>query len=396
LVGVLGGTRDATVDRTGVLAPRAAGWELDWWIGADDRWHVAAREAAVRQQLVDGMPVVQTAMRVPGGDAVHRVYGAPVADVGEVAVVEIANESPAPFVAALVVRGASTVDLGDATAFVDGRSAVRTPRPPSRWALAADGSTEEIVTSGAASDAPFAARRDRGARLVAAFLYPVAHRTTLRAAIAIGIRGLGATEPAALPDAAAVARGWTAQLDRGMRVALPDEALQRAVDTARAATVLAGQAWKVAPDVVAVLEDWGLDSEAATAWTRLTGRERRRLGRRSPSAAGAGWAEVRARVADADAALLAVLRAVVVRETDEAVELLGDWPPDWIGQPIDVRDAPTRGGPVSYAVRWHGDRPALLWEVPDGRRVTAPGLDPAWSASEPRGEALLTFAARPS
>src|SRR3954452_6812133 len=130
-IGVLGGTRDATVDRSGVLSPRATMWELDWWIGADDRWHVPAREAAVRQQLVDGMPVVQTAMRVPGGDAVHRVYGAPAADVGEVAVVEIANESPAPFVVGLVVRGASAVALGEATAFVDGRSAVRTPRPPS-------------------------------------------------------------------------------------------------------------------------------------------------------------------------------------------------------------------------------------------------------------------------
>jgi hypothetical protein len=229
---------------------------------------------------------------------------------------------------------------------------------------------------------------------VAAFLYPVAHRTTLRAAVAIGTRGLGASEPAALPDAAAVARGWTAQLDRGMRVELPDDALQRAVDTARATTVLAGQAWKVAPGVVEVLEDWGLDPEAATAWSRLTGRERRRLGRRSPPAPGAGWAEVRARSAEADAGLLAVLRTVVVRETDEAVELLGDWPPDWVGLPIDVRDAPIRRGPVSYSVRWHGDRPALLWEVPDGLRVTAAGLDPTWSSGEPRGEALLTFAAR--
>jgi hypothetical protein len=363
-IGVLGGVRDAVVDRTGVLAPRASGWELEWWIGADDRWHVPGRETAVRQHLLDGMPVVQTSMRVPGGDAVHRVYGAPVADAGEVAVVEIANESPAPFVAALVVRGASAVDLGDATAFVDGRSALRTPRPPSRWALAADGSTEEIVTSGAASDAPFAARRDRAARLVAAFLYPVAHRTTLRAAVAIGTRGLGATEPAALPDAAAVARGWIAQLDRGMRVTLPDDALQTAVDAARAATVLAGQAWKVVPEVVAVLEDWGLDPEA------------------------------RARVADTGPALLAALRGVVVRESDDTVELLGDWPSDWIGLPIDVRDAPIRRGPVSYSVRWHGDRPALLWEVPDGVRVTTPGLDPTWSTNESRGEALLAFVPR--
>jgi hypothetical protein len=388
LIGVLGGTRDATVDRVGRVAPRAAGWDLDWWIGADDRWHVPAREAAVRRQLVDGMPVVQTAMRVPGGDAVHRAYGAPVADVGEVAVVEIANESPAPFVVALVVRGASAVDLGDTTVFVDGRSAVRTARPPSRWAMAADGTTEDLVTRGDASDAPFAARRDRGARLVAAFLYPVAHRTTLRAVIALGTRGLGGAEPAALPDAAAVARGWAAQLDRGMRVELPDEALLHAVHTARAATVLAGQAWRVDPAVVAVLEDWGLDPEAASAWTRLTGRERRKLGHRSPGR-DASWAQVRALAAEPDAGFLAALRAMLVREADEEITLLPDWPAEWTGQALDVRDAPTRSGPVSFSIRWHGDRPALLWEAPAGTRLTAPGLDPGWSTAEARGEALL-------
>jgi len=396
VIGVLGGTRDAAVRRSGVLVPRATGWELDWWIGADDRWHVPAREAAVRQHLVDGMPVVQTAMRVPGGDAVHRVYGAPVADVGEVAVVEIANESPAPFVVALVVRGASAVDLGDATAFVDSRSALRTPRPPSRWAMAADGSTEEIVTGGAASDAPFAPRNDRGARLVAAFLYPVAHRTTLRAAVAIGTRGLGEVDPAALPDAASVARGWSAQLARGMRVELPDATLQRAIESARAATVLAGQAWKPRPDVVAVLEDWGLDPEAATAWGRLTGRERRRLGRRSPPGPGASWAVVRRQADRPDATLLSAVRAVVVRETDDDIELLPDWPSEWSGQPIDVRDAPTKRGAVSFSVRWHGERPAVLWEGPDGVRLTAPGLDAAWSTSDARGEALLRGAPRPA
>ena len=167
----------------------------------------ARREAAVRRQLVDGMPVVQTSMRVPGGDAVQRVYAAPAPDTGEVAVVEITNESPAPFVVALVVRGAAAVDLGETTVYADGLSALRTARPPSRWAMSADASTEDIVTSGGASDAPFAARHDRGARLVAAFLYPVAHRTSLRAAVALGTRGLGAVEVQALPAADAVARG---------------------------------------------------------------------------------------------------------------------------------------------------------------------------------------------
>ena len=178
----------------------------------------------------------------------------------------------------------------------------------------------------------------------------------------------------ALPDAVSVARGWTAQLDRGMRVELPDESLARAVRTARAATVLAGQAWKVDPMVVAVLEDWGLDPEAAAAWTRLTGRERRRIGRRT-SPADASWAAVRSRASRPDAALLDAVRSVVVRDSDDGVALVTEWPSEWIGQSFDVRDAPTRRGPVSYSIRWHGDRPALLWEAPEGTRLTAPGLD---------------------
>jgi hypothetical protein len=40
-------------------------------------------------------------------------------------------------------------------------------------------------------------------------------------------------------------------------------------------------------------------------------------------------------------------------------------------------------------VRWHGPRPALLWECEGAGRIRAPGLDPAWSTDEPRGDALL-------
>jgi hypothetical protein len=393
LVGVLGGTRDASVDARGVVAPRAFGWELDWWIGAEDRWRLPTREAAVRQHLVDGMPVVQTAMRVPSGDAVQRVYAAPASDVGEVAVVEITNDSPAPFVVALVVRGAASLDLEDGVVYADGRGALRTSRPPSRWAVSTDGTTEETVVSGAATDGPFAHRQDRAARLVGAFLHPVAHRTTLRAVVSLGARGVGATEPAAFPDAGAVARGWRAQLDRGLRVALPDEQLQHAVESARAATVLEGQAWRVEPEVAAVLEDWGLDAEATVAWSRLTGRARRKLRRREP--ARATWSDVLARTNTPDARLLAEVRAVLVQEHDAGVALLDDWPRAWIGQSLDVRDVPTRRGPVSCSVRWHGDRPALLWEGPDDTTFTAPGLDGAWSSTDARGEALLApFAPR--
>ena len=75
--------------------------------------------------------------------------------------------------------------------------------------------------------------------------------------------------------------------------------------------------------------------------------------------------------------------------------LAAHWPAAWLGQPVEVHDVPTRIGTVSWAVRWHGERPALLWDVvphdPEGQApsVTAPGLDPAFTATQWRGETLL-------
>ena len=67
---------------------------LDWHIAADDRWHSPADEATVRQRRVDGTAVVETRVRIPGGDAVQRVYS--VADHGGLTVIEIENESSLP------------------------------------------------------------------------------------------------------------------------------------------------------------------------------------------------------------------------------------------------------------------------------------------------------------
>jgi hypothetical protein len=384
LVGVLGGARVAAVDSRGTVTLERAGWRLTWWVGADDRWHLAARDVAVRQSRVGNMPVVRTAMRVPGGDAVQHVYGA-----RDVAAVEITNDSPAPFVVALVVEGAAQVALDGRVVVVDGRAAFLTPRAPARWAATTDGSTERVVTSGQASDGIFPPRTDRGARIVAAFLYPAAHRTTFRAAVGLSARGLseGELDLGALPDADTTARGWAAQLERGARVLLPDTALQDAVDAARADLLLAGQAWMPDPAVVAALEDWGHETEALAAQARLPRRSRRRLGKRSPPPG--DWQAVVGAARTAGAPLLLALRGMLLQEWGRELRLAPVWPEAWRGLPLDMRCAPTRLGPVSYSVRWHGDRAALLWEAPVGARVSAPAFDPSWSSDEPKGEALL-------
>src|SRR4029079_3624259 len=98
-VGTLGGGVPALVDPVGTVQPPGAGWTLEWWIGADDRWRLPPSEVAVRQQRVGDAPVVETSMRVPSGDAVQRVYGA--AGEGAPIAIEVENASPAPFVLAL-------------------------------------------------------------------------------------------------------------------------------------------------------------------------------------------------------------------------------------------------------------------------------------------------------
>src|SRR3954469_5241232 len=130
----------AIVDERGLVTPWFDGWSLDWWIGGDDRWHFPSREPNVRQSLIGKGPVVETAMRVPGGDAVHRVYAISVDE--DLAVVEIENRSPAPFAVALAVRpyhpeGLAAVEriaLIDRTVTVDGRLGLIFPSRPLRMA----------------------------------------------------------------------------------------------------------------------------------------------------------------------------------------------------------------------------------------------------------------------
>ena len=81
----------------------------------------------------------------------------------------------------------------------------------------------------------------------------------------------------------------------------------------------------------------------------------------------------------------------LVSESADGLDLLAAPEQSWLGQPIDVRGLVTRHGAVSFSVRWHGERPALLWELESERPVLirCPGLDPEWSSSDATGEALL-------
>jgi hypothetical protein len=79
----------------------------------------------------------------------------------------------------------------------------------------------------------------------------------------------------------------------------------------------------------------------------------------------------------------------LVRRVDGGADLLAGFTADWAGQAIEVYGAPLGAVTVGFAVRWHGERPALLWEASAPVHLTCSALDPAWSTDAARGEALL-------
>jgi hypothetical protein len=91
------------------------------------------------------------------------------------------------------------------------------------------------------------------------------------------------------------------------------------------------------------------------------------------------------------AAFLRNVRSIVVNDDGPTIDLLPSFGEDWLGQPIAVHRLPTIGGSLSFALRWHGARPALLWEVEGDRSftLTCSAIDASWSTSEQRGEVLL-------
>jgi hypothetical protein len=301
----------ATVDDAGTVD--ASGTIVRWRVRPADVWLEPGADVAARSSRPDPAPIAHTAVRVPRGDAIERVYA-----VEEAVVVEVQNASPGAIAVSFLV---------DATA---GATASFSNKPAAREA---DG----------------------------AMVFPVPHRTAVRCALAPT-----AVDARALPGADVVARGWDRILDRGMRVEVPAP-LQHDVDAARADLLLA------APSAAAfaTLEAWGFDAEAIAMWEQL-GLRARRAARRPPATG-----------------VLMETHAALVREANRSVECVPGFRAAWLGQSLAVHDAPLQSGRCSFAVRWHGARPALLWDVPAGMTVRAPALDPAFAATDAQGETLL-------
>jgi len=258
-VGTVDGGVLAEVDPAGLVHMMGTRWSLDWWVGAEDRWHHPSMEAGVRQEPLDGAPVPATALRVPGGDVVQRVGGvqATAASVGGAAwagpavLVEVENRSAVPVALALSVRpwlldGAGSVTevrVDGSTVLVDGRPAVLLSRPPARTVHGATGETAPALAAGDDAE-PFAVARRDGGDLEVVLVVPLAHTATARvllpattAATAPAARGRGRggrwgsagrrgsgggpVAPWQAPGLDSVAAGWAAHSADDPRIVVP-------------------------------------------------------------------------------------------------------------------------------------------------------------------------------
>jgi len=259
-LGTVGAPERGVLDPRGLLTPWPRGWSVDWWAGADDRWHLPSRAVGVRQRLLSDAPVVETALRIPSGELLHRAWAVAGGDgvpAGGAVVVELENASPVPVAIAVAVRPwnpvgparIDAVDLDGTTVVVDGLVAMVLPRGPSRVAVG-DAVTDSlaVVLSGDATGTwPDDGARCRAGEASAAFLFPLPHTAVLRVlvplvALPVAVPGrrradlaaaLATVDPRALPDAERVASGWEAQVRRAPRIELPERDVGEALAATR-------------------------------------------------------------------------------------------------------------------------------------------------------------------
>lgn len=447
LLGTLGDDARGWVDARGAVVARLGAPPLDWAVGAEDRWHRASEEVSVRQTLVQHAPVVETRMRIPGGDAVHRCYaiqGPTPEGAGAFVVVEVENDSPVPVAVAFRPDGVGS------SASADGSTVV------------VDDAALLVFTGEPRVD------EEHG------FVVAVPHRTRARLALPMQTVAPGDVRfPGVVPDAATVASGWTTQVARGARLELASDVDRDDFERHRRQLLLVQAGDRVfrpggphAGDVVAdaevamALAELGFADEAGRLTAGLLGRGPLKgvEGAALAAATGRCWQLTRDRAlaeaavesvavaaraarrhggpgdrealtaaavlfdavgetraaaatrADAEAATGQPLpegvavpapardvrraRRTLVDDEGPTLDLVPGFTPGWRGQAVEAHGVPTRFGALSFALRWHGSRPALLWELDliEGEDAPTPrvaAVDPDWRGSGPTGEALL-------
>jgi hypothetical protein len=303
-VGNPGSAWEAVVDPAGLVSTVPDGWSLDWWIGDGGAW-VLPSCADGRRQWTDGAGCrVRTSVEMPGGgQVVAGVYALRVRD-GDYVAVEVTNGTDRPVTLAFALRpynpeGLAVVEdiaVTDEAIIVDADWAVVLPGPPDRVAAATfhHGDCLRQLSDGAPRTKRPVQVHDPAGLAQAAVSYPLEPQDTRR--VLLPLPPPARTRPhhhvpvlvREAPSAADAIERWQPILDRGLRVKLPDDRLQQAVEANRTYLLVLHDPGSITPGPltyhrfwfrdaafqITALDRWGFHDEAADVIDSFPERQR--------------------------------------------------------------------------------------------------------------------------
>ena len=416
-LGIRGHGAVAGVDSVGRVNVRGAETQR-WVVAGDDRWYDPTQESSIRQTTREGFPIVVTKMRVPTGDVTAITYCA--AHSGTTAVIfEVRNESTLPIALVLADPAWRTI---------------RNPVPMH------DRATQDAMLAHVKFPAD-------------SVIHPIGHQGSLRFVFDPQGR-FNAESIESLPTVDQVASGWERALASATRLNLPDHGLVKDMNSIRCSLLLdEAESNDVIDQVIATNElirlgeisaatfdDVELNNYLGLIEDAVRGKKNRGLlarWRRTDTTEQSPWylesmltgavfalhrigqhraaddvRDIRERLgafsALPDAGDLGAMSPMkrLVRIDSEFARIrstttdilpllsgprIGNPNETWLGVNFEVHGIAAIHGTVGYAVRWHGERAAVLWEAsePTVLPLTSVLNDPEWHTNELRGESLL-------
>lgn len=393
---------------------------ISWAIAAEDRWHFPEQESSTRQTRVSGTPVTETRVRVPNGDVVQRVWSASLRDEVSAVLVEFTNDSPLPVAISLsrsdvvTPRSYHRLDSTQRPWPSEDRGIDRPPlviplghRSSMRVALARTGIVSEIdvdafpdweavvrgwvnITDGASrvevpdlidgvpledlvriqrSNVALASPEVVHGSIDDEIAWLVAHRELVR-------MGLASADVPQIVTA----------LERLLRIVRKQRNLRSEIaDALRSGAILLAssdsRAYRDLERAVSrTLHKSGLAASKDVDFVRSLG-----------SVRGVALRDNSNERSVANDLISAVEGDLAWWSARDEVMLVTDgFDETRLGVNIEAHRIPAGSGrTISLAIRWHGERPAVIWEVegPPGLLLRS-GVDPHWTSVESKGEAL--------
>ena len=220
-----------TVSSNGGIEPLGSGPLVHWGVRADDRWHIARDERAVRQIVAEDGVSIETRLRIPGGDIVHRASSTPYKNTSLV-IVEIENETPLPVAIAFFTAGSGIWRCEGNTLFRNNVSVISASKPVSHCQVAAtEGELLGVLRLEESQNDAERSQPVKGSHV--AIVFPLPHTSSLRLVFWVENKLHSLPNPDDLPNLEGIANGWNAHLDYGSSVELENEGVQKVLFSAR-------------------------------------------------------------------------------------------------------------------------------------------------------------------